>query len=71
MDKAKRKSSKTKSYKEYLFKRLQNPEEAAAYLNTALEDEDSRIFFMALKPTLSSLGVLDSNFSVFRANMKN
>ncbi len=36
---------KSKSYKEHLLKSLQDPEEAAAYLDTCLEDEDSHVFY--------------------------
>ncbi len=40
---------KSRSYKEHLDKRLQNPEEAAAYLNAALEDNDPSVFLIALR----------------------
>ena len=33
----------------HLFKRLQDPKAAAAYLNAALEDEDPKVFLIALK----------------------
>jgi DNA-binding phage protein len=36
---------KKKKYKEYLLKALQDPEEAAAYLDACLEDEDLNVFF--------------------------
>lgn len=39
---------KPKSYKEHLLKQLQNSEEAAAYLNEALQDGDPGIFLLAL-----------------------
>lgn len=41
--------NKSRSYKKLLHERLKSPEEAAAYLNAALEDEDLGIFLMALK----------------------
>jgi probable addiction module antidote protein len=47
---------KAKSYKEHLLKRLQDPKEAAAYLNAALEDEDSRVFLIALKDIAEAHG---------------
>ncbi|MGD0664865.1 MAG: addiction module antidote protein [Rhabdochlamydiaceae bacterium] len=47
---------KSKSYKEHLFKRLQDPKEAASYLNAALEDEDSRVFLIALKDIAEAHG---------------
>lgn len=40
---------KFKKYKEYLFKRLRDPETAAAYLKAALEDEDPKVLSIALK----------------------
>lgn len=40
---------KAKSYKEHLLKQLQNPEEAAAYLNAALHDDDPHVFLLALR----------------------
>ena len=40
---------KFRNYKEHLFKRLQDPKAAAAYLNAALEDEDPKVFLIALK----------------------
>ncbi len=49
MAKKAKKISKTISYEEHLFERLKNPKEAAAYLNAALEDEDPRVFLVALK----------------------
>lgn len=49
---------KSKSYKEHLLKRLRDPKEAAAYLNTALEDEDSRVFLVALKDIAEANGGL-------------
>ena len=39
---------KAKNYKEHLLEQLQNPKEAAAYLNAALHDEDRHIFLLAL-----------------------
>ncbi len=49
---------KSKSYKEHLLKRLRDPKEAAAYLNAALEDEDSRVFLVALKDIAEANGGL-------------
>jgi len=50
------KSDKTVSYKEGLSDRLQDPKEAAAYLNAALKDEDSRVFLMALDDVADAQG---------------
>ena len=47
---------KSRSYKEHLLKRLQDPKEAAAYLNAALEDEDPRVFLIALKDIAEAHG---------------
>ena len=49
---------KIKSYKEHLLKRLRDPKEAAAYLNAALEDDDSRVFLVALKDIAEASGSL-------------
>jgi probable addiction module antidote protein len=48
--------AKTKSYKEHLNKELKNPKAAASYLNTALEDEDPRVFLLALKDVADAMG---------------
>ena len=47
---------KLRNYKEHLFKRLQNPKAAAAYLNAALEDEDPNTFLIALKDIADANG---------------
>jgi len=47
---------KTKSYKEHLLKALQDPEEAAAYLDACLEDEDPHVFLLALKDVAEARG---------------
>lgn len=43
-------------YQEELLKRLISPSEARAYLNAALDDEDPRIFLLALKNVLEAQG---------------
>ncbi len=48
--------AKTKSYKEHLNKELKNPKAAASYLNAALEDEDPRVFLLALKDVADAMG---------------
>lgn len=40
--------SRTREYKEFLFEQLQDPENAVAYLSVALEDEEPRLFLIAL-----------------------
>ncbi len=47
---------KTKKYREHLLKSLQDPEEAAAYLNACLEDEDPHVFLLALKDVADAQG---------------
>lgn len=48
--------SKTIKYKEYLAQSLQNPREAAEYLNAALETRDLSLFTLALKDVVDALG---------------
>jgi probable addiction module antidote protein len=47
---------KAKNYKEHLLKQLQNPKEAAAYLNAALQDDDSHVFLLALRDIAEAKG---------------
>jgi probable addiction module antidote protein len=46
----------TKSYRENLLASLRNPEAAAQYLNACLEDEDPRVFLMALRDVAEARG---------------
>lgn len=39
----------TKPYEEFIVERLKDPVDAVEYLNTAMEDEDPRVFLLALK----------------------
>lgn len=45
-----------REFKEILFETLQDPEEAAAYLQAALDDEDERVFLLALRNVLEARG---------------
>lgn len=45
------------SYREDLIKDLANPEEAAAYLNAALEDGGQDVFLMALRDIAEAKGM--------------
>jgi DNA-binding phage protein len=45
---------RTIDYEENLLKALQDPEEALAYLDAALMDEDPNVFLLALKHVLKS-----------------
>ena len=47
---------KTKRYKEHLLKELQDPQEAAAYLDACLTDEDPGVFLLALKDIAEARG---------------
>lgn len=42
------------NYQKELFKSLQDPKEARAYLNAALDDDDPRVFLLALKNVLEA-----------------
>lgn len=46
----------TKSYRDDLLKDLQNPSEAAQYLNAALEDGSEEMFLMALRDVAEARG---------------
>lgn len=47
---------RSRSYREVLFKRLRDPAEAAAYLNAALQDDDIRVFLVALRDIVDANG---------------
>src|SRR6266481_3506399 len=44
------------SYRERLLESLRNPDEAVHYLNACLEDEDPRVFLMALRDVAGAQG---------------
>jgi probable addiction module antidote protein len=48
----------TRSYKEWLFKRIKDPEKALGYLRACLEDGDERVFLIALKDVADAHGGL-------------
>ena len=50
-------SKTSTSYQEELIKDLANPDEAAAYLNAALEDGDKEVFLMALRDIAEAKGM--------------
>ena len=52
------------SYRTYLMEMLQNPEEAAAYLNAALEEGDMDMFWVALKNVAEAWGSLGEGAEV-------
>lgn len=45
-----------RNYKEHLNERLQDTNEAAGYLNAALEDDDPHVFLLALKDVADAMG---------------
>ncbi len=47
---------KTGSYRESLVESLRNPEAAVQYLNACLEDEDARVFLLALRDVADAHG---------------
>jgi probable addiction module antidote protein len=47
---------KTDSYRESLLESLRDPDEAAQYLNACLEDEDPRVFLLALRDVADARG---------------
>lgn len=46
----------TESYRDRLLKSLEDPGEAAQYLNACLEDGDPRVFLMALRDVAAARG---------------
>jgi probable addiction module antidote protein len=51
-----RTSNKADSYKDVLLESLTNPDQAAHYLNACLEDEDPRVFLLALRDVAAAHG---------------
>ncbi len=47
---------KTEPYRESLLESLRNPDEAVQYLNACLEDEDARVFLLALRDVAEAHG---------------
>ena len=47
---------KTKPYQDYLIESLKDPEEAAGYLNAALEGGDISVFLLALQNVVKARG---------------
>jgi probable addiction module antidote protein len=47
---------KTDSYREDLLESLRNPDEAASYLSACLDDEDPRVFLLALRDVADAHG---------------
>jgi DNA-binding phage protein len=49
---------KRRKYEEYLLSQLKDSEEAAAYLNAALQDDDPHVFLLALRDIAEAQGGL-------------
>ncbi len=49
--------SKHRNYEESLFEALKDPQEALAYLNAALMDEDERVFLLALQDMFAAQNI--------------
>ncbi len=47
----------SRDYEDFLIESLKEPQEARAYLNAALEDEDYRVFLLALKDVAKAYGI--------------
>ena len=47
----------TKDYRDFLLKQLQDPEEAAAYINALLEDGDEAVLMLAFRDVVEAQGV--------------
>lgn len=48
--------AKVRDYKEHLLEQLQDPDEAAAYLNAALQDSEPHVFLLALRDIAEAQG---------------
>lgn len=51
------KKPQTRDHQEYLLETLKDPNEAAAYLNAALEENDNELFLLALKNVIKATGM--------------
>lgn len=56
LKKAKAPAAKSVSYQDYLIGSLKDPEEAAGYLNAALEGGDINVFLLALQNVIQAQG---------------
>ena len=46
----------TRGYREHLLESLKDPDEAAAYINAAMEDDDLQVFLLALRDVADAKG---------------
>lgn len=56
LEKVKSHTEKSVSYQDYLINSLKDPEEAAGYLNAALEGGDINVFLLALQNVIQAQG---------------
>ena len=66
------KKTLTESYRDTLLESLRNSEAAAQYLNACLEDQDPRVFLLALRDVADSrggIGALSRNARLNRENL--
>jgi probable addiction module antidote protein len=47
----------SRDYEDFLSEQLQDPQEARSYLNAALEEEDHRVFLLALRDVAKAHGI--------------
>jgi probable addiction module antidote protein len=47
---------RSRDFRDYLNESLKDPKEAVAYLNAALEDDDRRVFLLALRDVADAWG---------------
>lgn len=56
-------SSRHRMYREYLKEALKNRKDALEYLKAAMEDEDPRVFLIALNHVIEALGITKSELA--------
>lgn len=61
----------SRDFEDFLSELLQDPQEARDYLNAALEDEDYRVFLLALKDVAKAFGIsrISSETNLNRENL--
>ena len=59
-----------RSYETSLYEALKDHDEALAYLNASLQDEDSRMFIIALKHVLVAQNIETSILKIIRGGIR-
>ncbi|KYC43910.1 transcriptional regulator [Scytonema hofmannii PCC 7110] len=62
---------KTKSYHSFLIESLKDPNEAAAYLNAALEEQDPQLFLLAVRNVAEAHGEIAKLLETTQLNQDN